>query len=157
MAKRILLGDDKFAIVDDADYGWLSQYNWQGANVGYAMRCTLCGCRSNKRIYMHREIMGFPDGEIDHRNGNKLDNRRCNLRICTSSQNKANTKRRRDNTSGYKGVVFHKASGKWMAKMARKYLGLFTNVKAAAFAYDEAAFDAFGEFAVLNFPECSGY
>lgn len=94
--------------------------------------------------------MNFPRGEVDHKNGNGLDNRKCNLRIATSSQNKANTKIRRDNTSGFKGVIWHKASNKWMARVADKYLGLFRSKYEAAKAYNQKAKEMFGEFARLN-------
>lgn len=87
----------------------------------------------------------------DHINGNKLDNRRCNLRICTPHQNNLN----RPNVTGkYKGVYWCKRLKKWMAQIMigerNKYVGSFPNEEEAAFAYNEAAKKYHGEFARLN-------
>ncbi|WP_252233758.1 HNH endonuclease [Clostridium sp. ZS1] len=81
---------------------------------------------------MHRFIMNPPSNKlIDHINGNKLDNRKCNLRIVNKSQNAMNSKKPKNNTSGVKGVYWDKRSKKWEASiqvnMKKKSLGYFKN------------------------------
>jgi hypothetical protein len=100
--------------------------------------------------------MNCPHGlEVDHINHDKLDNRRCNLRIVTRQQNNQNTRPKTSSTrtSAYKGV--HLAKGKWRASIhtngTTRQLGTFTDEVAAAKAYDQAARYYFGEYAYLNF------
>ena len=157
--KTIPLTQGQVALVDDADYEWLSAFKWYALKVKsggfYAVRQE--GPRgSSTTRYMHRAICPeFP--EVDHFNQNKLDNQRHNLRAATRSQNKANTGRYSTNTSGFKGVCWSKAAGKWQAQLRikgrRGYLGCFSDCMEAARAYDSAAKENFGEFACLNFPE----
>ena len=106
-------------------------------------------------IYMHRVVMNTPDGmETDHISMNTLDNRRENLRQCTRAENSANKKKYSTNTSGYKGVTWHKAANKWRAQITINYknhiLGQFDKIEDAAKAYNEAAKNRLGEFARLN-------
>jgi hypothetical protein len=95
----------------------------------------------------------------DHINGNGLDNRKCNLRTCSNTNNQRNSKLRADNTSGYKGVSWTKNKNKWIVhiKVEKKqiYLGVYTCLIAAAKAYDRAAKEHFGEYANTNFKELS--
>jgi HNH endonuclease len=107
-----------------------------------------------KLMAMHRLIMGNPEGmHIDHRDGNPLNNRRDNLRICTRSQNKANSKLYRNNQSGFKGVSFVKARHRlpWLAcvyhNRKRIDLGWFATPAEAHEAYKVGALRIFGEFA----------
>lgn len=107
-------------------------------------------------ILMHHVVLGIErEVRIDHRNGNGLDNRKVNLRPCTHSQNLQNQRKRKDNTSGYKGVAWHPGARKWYAyiqvEKKRLHLGLFANPVEAAQAYDAAARLHFGEFARPNF------
>jgi len=107
---------------------------------------------------MHRVIMRAPKGVMcDHRNHNGLDNRKSNLRLCTSAQNQYNKKPKKDCASKYKGVVRRKDCKKWRAKIGFKgkriHLGYFDDEMDAAMAYDDKAIELFGEFAYLNFPE----
>jgi hypothetical protein len=155
--KEIPLTQGKVALVDDEDFEELNKYKWRarkGKNTFYAKRSTK---RPNqKTIEMHRQILGFPAGfQTDHRDGNGLNNQRSNLRICTISQNQHNTGKQKRNTSGYKGVCFHKNAKRFIALIMvnRKstHLGYFNTAIEAALAYDAAAIKLHGEFAQLNF------
>lgn len=146
--KIIELTQGKQTIVDDEDYESVSQWSWH-YNGGYAVRCPVKG---HKRTFLHRFIMNTPDGkETDHINGDKLDNRKENLRICNVSQNAANRKVQ-NNNSGYKGV--HYRRNKWEAhiKINGKLidLGRHPTPEDAALAYNKKATEIFGEFAKLN-------
>ena len=107
-------------------------------------------------ISLHRLITGAMPGQfVDHVNHDGLDNRWPeNLRICTPSQNNANQRVRSNNTSGYKGVSLHKSTGKWKARLKaygrERHLGCFDDPWEAAQAYNVAAIEAFGTFALLN-------
>ena len=118
--KMIFLGKKKKAttIVDDCDYEELCKNNWHlGAN-GYAYRNVYKGKNYIKGLYIHRIIINAMKGqEVDHINQIKLDNRRCNLRIVSSTINKINIKSRRDNTSGCKGVNWSSYHKKWEASI----------------------------------------
>lgn len=108
---------------------------------------------------IHRLLLGATDPKIqvDHINGNKLDNRKKNLRLATNQQNQYNVGLRKDNTSGYKGVSWYKKGKKWHAAIRNGnksiHLGYFKTAVEAARAYDKAAVEFFGEYAYLNFPE----
>jgi hypothetical protein len=153
MSKIITLTQGREAIVDDDMFEYLNQWKWYYAN-GYAIRHLLGQHRIQLR--MHRIILNTPDGmETDHINLNRLDNRRCNLRICTKSQNRKNYSKRSDNTSGFKGVT--KNNRNWRAHINKDgesiNLGTFKTKEMATRAYDEAARKYHGEFARVNFAE----
>lgn len=99
-------------------------------------------------LYVHGE---WPPHEVDHINGNRTDNRICNLRLATTRQNQGNRRLQKNNMSGVKGVSWHAAHQKWMAtirKNGRKtHLGYFANKEEAASAYQKAAILIFGQFA----------
>lgn len=143
------------AIVDAADYEWLSQYTWQAkVNAkGYVYAYT-----GNITNSMHRMIAGAAkrDEIVDHIDRDTLNNTRANLRIVTKQQNTLNSKLYKTNTAGYRGVTWHKGDKRWHAQLwtqDKKYhLGSFTDPEDAARAYDEAARQHFGEFAQVNFP-----
>lgn len=102
--------------------------------------------------YLHRVLLGATKGcQVDHVNGNGLDNRRENLRLCTQTLNNGNQRLAKHNTSGIKGVAFHKASKKFRAYISvgdrHKHLGLFLTEAEARQAYRDAALAYFGEFA----------
>ena len=149
--KRIKLTQGKFALVDDEDFAKLSKYKWhslKGTNTFYAAR--------GFRLRMHRFILNAKEGqEIDHRDGNGLNNQKSNLRFCTHSQNNMNQRKLKKNLSSkYKGVSWHKNKKKWAVSIyidgKNKYLGDFKDETDAAEAYNEAAMKYYGEFANLN-------
>jgi len=144
-----------FAIVDDEDYPSISAHKWSAEKryAGYyAIRCV---SENGKRtmIRMHQQIMGATGVHIDHKDGNGLNNRRSNLRLCTRTENQRNQKSA-CGTSKYKGVSWYAPTGKWVAGIRfagkRKYLGYFSDERDAAIAYNKAASELFGEFASLN-------
>ncbi len=151
--KTIPLGYGFYAYVDAEDYEWLSQWDWQLAG-GYAVRRK----KGGGVIYMHREIMKPPEGMIiDHKNRNKVDNTRANLRVCTNGENQQNTGKQQGTSSRFKGVSRNKDVGKWCAYLRWRgepfYLGLFSEEIAAARARDYKAVELMGEDAWVNLPE----
>ena len=151
-----------FAIVDDGDFGRLNQRKWCCSNQGYVTRYKYLGIKDGKKrgriIRMHHLVNGMPpEGlEADHINGNKLDNRKKNLRFCTRSQNQMNKQPKHNGSSRYKGVQFRSDTKKWEGRIKlhgkETYLGTFLDEESAARAYDAKARELFGEFAKLNFP-----
>lgn len=158
MVKQIQLTRNQIALVDDEDFEYLSSYKWQACKNGYADRSIsrlVSGKNCSKRSYMHREIMGNPGRlEVDHKNGNRLDNRKSNLRLCSRAQNQMNRIKSSNKTSKYKGVSWQKCANKWMVYIKidqkRYYLGIFISEKEAAKSYNKAAMKNFGKFAKLN-------
>ncbi len=147
------------AIIDSADLPLVDGRNWyalvlrraDGSVWGaYAVRTHLISGKK-KMIYLHRAIMNAPDQmEIDHSNGNGLDNRRANLRVATHAQNQRNQKIPTHNTSGFKGASWHRAKGRWHARIVVtgkvRHLGYFTEIADAAAAYATASRELHGEF-----------
>lgn len=148
--KKIPLTGGYFTLVDDEDYERLSAFNW--AAVGPKGRVYAKG---HKYGLMHKFIMGVSDPKVkvDHINRNRLDNQKCNLRICTQAQNARNQGIRINNTSGFKGVC-REGAHKWRAQITvdgkPHYLGLFDIKEVAARAYDEASKILHGDFASPN-------
>jgi hypothetical protein len=158
MMKEIPLSRGLVALVDDEDYEELMKYKWSAMTSGYAHRATLISSKPRKFLTtsMHQYIMGLKHGDprmVDHIDGNKRNNQRSNLRICTVSENGRNKKSTK-NTSGYKGVTWDKERGKWMAqiKVNKKlvYLGRYDDPHVAHKAYCEAALKLHGEFARIT-------
>jgi hypothetical protein len=141
-------------IVDDDDFEYLSQWRWHLNASGYATRCGHPKRGVYEKLYIHRIVIGAQQGQVvDHINGNKLDNRKGNLRLCNWSQNGFNKgKQSNGRTSQYKGVF--KTGNRWGAKIqanGRLYnLGGYATEVEAAGAYNEAARELHGEFAHLN-------
>lgn len=143
--KRIPLTKNKFALIDDEDFALINKYKWCFAKVGYAVSRI-----DNKITYMHKLIIN-DESEIDHGDGNKLNNQRCNLRKCSRQSNVRNTtKRKGDYTSLFKGVHFDKRRKKWKAEITINYkniyIGRYSSEQEARNAYLKMASIHFGEF-----------
>lgn len=149
---KVPLGRGKFAIVSELDAPSVMRFKWcvQPAKNGDYAAASIDG----KRIQLHRFIKGNPKGfDVDHKNGITLDCRRSNLRVCTRSQNCANSKKSTKNTSGFKGVYWNPINQKWIAQICissaprkMKHLGCFGSREEAALAYSNAANVKWGEF-----------
>lgn len=154
----IELTQGRVAIVDDDDYPMLIAYSWYFDNACSGYAGTTIGGRKNKQhIKMHRLIMNAPVGmEVDHINGNTLDNRKENLRLATRAENARN---RRKATGKYlhKGIARDARGGNWTAQLQvdRNYFAVhgLANELVAAVAYDYLAKQHHGEFAGLNFTD----
>jgi len=162
--RSIPLTQGKVAWVDQADYADIVQFKWHAEKPGrrdvfYASRGVGHG-RGNRRIEkMHRRILGLSPGDglqVDHINGDGIDNRRRNLRVCTHAENHANLPPY-GGVSRFKGVSWYARHERWVASIHPRgdciHLGYFDNEESAAHAYDRAAAIHFGGFARLNFPK----
>lgn len=133
------------AIIDTEDYDKCKALKWYLTGAGYVM--------SGHSPFLHRLVLG-KKRRIDHKDGNPLNNRKNNLRVCTNAENCRNAKLSASNTSGYKGVSWNKAQQKWTADITFNYkhiyLGAFTEVEQAAIAYNKKAVELYREFARLN-------
>jgi hypothetical protein len=132
------------ALIDLEDVEKCRKYKWHLSDTGYALRGT--------RLKLHHLIVDFKP--VDHKNRNKLDNRKENLRKANKSQNMRNIYSHKDSVSKYKGVSLYGKNKRWRARIYVKnkeiHLGSFKDEKDAALAYNEAAKKYFGEFACLN-------
>jgi len=139
--------DNTIFYFDIEDYDKIKDYSWAHNNRGY-VSATLF---KNKRVLMHRLILNNKFEIIDHINKNRTDNRKCNLRGCTKSQNGANSNVPKNNISGFIGVSFVKKTNKWCARITVDYkdmhLGTFNNKEDAIRARLKAEKEYFGEFA----------
>lgn len=144
------------ALIDNQDADFLSGYVWHLHKTGHSTY--LRGYKkgqpgaSKAQKYLHRLITDAPAGmDVDHINGDGLDNRRENLRVCTRSQNNANRHRTQSKSSPIKGVHFEKCTGRWRAEVhcngKRHTLGRFDRIEDAAAAYAAKAAELFGNFA----------
>ncbi len=153
--KKIPLTQDKFALVDDENFSELSQFKWfawEQCGTFYALRNIRVDDGKRMIIRMHREVLNCrPTEQIDHKDGNGLNNQRSNLRVASSSKNNQNARKRSDNTVGLKGVYFHQQCKKFGAQIQsagkRLHLGLFITPEEAHAAYCAAASKLHGEFA----------
>lgn len=143
------------AAIDAEDYQLISLHKWR-VNASRDGKLYASATINGKLTLMHRYLKGATDRktQIDHIDNDGLNNRRNNLRVCNHSANNCNKGVIKSNTSGYKGVSWHKRSRKWEAYIAKDSkkttLGYFTEVKEAAKAYNGAALVFHGEFAKLN-------
>lgn len=163
MAKEIETTRGYKALVDDIDFEFLSQFHWR-YHRGYAVRGKYDKA-TEKRLWigMHQTVLERKLGhkptkgqECDHRDCNRLNNTRNNLRLATHSQNMANIPKRLGKSSRFRGVSWYKRLGKWQTLIRingkQVHIGLFNDEEAAARVYDQQALLVFGEFACLNFP-----
>lgn len=138
--------------IDEEDYHYLEEIRFSVQKQGNTYYLN----NSRKIILLHRLITNCPkDKDIDHINGNGLDNRKCNLRICTHSENHQNrNKISTKSTSKYKGVYWYKSTSKWRALIQingkQKSLGYFEREIEAAKAYNFAALRYFKDYARIN-------
>jgi len=136
--------------VDECDLDFLSQYKWYLGPGGYAAR------RQGKTIFMHHYLVDVPTAlhQVDHINGDRLDNRKANLRVCARIDNAKNRIMNKNNKSGFKGVYFFRPTKKWQSQIKsdtkRIHLGYFNSKEEAAEAYNRAALIHHREFARLN-------
>lgn len=160
MSRSLDVGRGLVSIVDDEDYEWICRHSWRAGRtskgVPYVRRnFYLDG--AYKTVYLHRAIAKAPPGlQVDHANWDTLDNRRSNLRVCTQSQNNANSWRSKPPASGFRGVYaitkrvdLYEAVINLNGKAIR--LGRFVRPEDAAVAYDAKAIELYGEFARTNF------
>lgn len=156
-ARWIPLTKQQFVLVDAADFAALSRWKWSYSD-GYAIRGFRIGGRAGM-LKIHRVVVGVDDPrvQVDHRDRNRLDCRRENLRIATVTQNNRNRSIGRRNASGFKGVVWDADRNKWRAQIGFNHrfyiLGRYDDPAVAARAYDAAANNLFGAFSAPNFKE----
>lgn len=157
--KLIPLSQGKFTIVDDEDYERLiSMGKWSYGN-GYAVRVSNVikddGSKKSISINMSQVVIQSKKGVIvDHINRDRLDNRKCNLRVCTRTENNRNVGKKSTSAGRFKGVFWNKKAKIWYVRIGvngkSKYIGCFKDDIEAARAYNEAAIKYHGEFANLN-------
>lgn len=148
--KKIPLNKGKFATIDDKDFEELGQMRWELDGNGYVYSRSQRN-RSVKRIWLHKLLLDCPRSmEIDHIDGNILNNQRANLRVVTHADNLKNQKLRKNNTTGLNGVGWFGAGKKWRARIMVDYkeihLGYFEDKQEAIKARRKAEQTYFGEF-----------
>ena len=169
--RKINLTKGYVALVDDNDFDRVNQFSWQAhvefyksepkrvRRVSATRRVYHKETQTQTQQYMHRFILRVTDPavEVDHKNHNGLDNRRNNIRKASHANNQQHCRKANNNTSGYKGVSWYGSRNKWIAIIQCEHhfmhLGYFDNKADAAKAYDVAAREHHGKFAVTNFKE----
>lgn len=146
-----------FATIDASDHHLVDFYKWCASEkrcraTGKVLRVYAMTWTGTEFALMHVLIFGRSGKDIDHKDGDGLNNRRSNLRLASRSQNNANAHKRSGTSSRYKGVHFHSQSKKWSAQIRKRHLGQFREEFDAAQAYNFAAQEDYGEFARFNMP-----
>lgn len=145
------LTQGRYAYISPEDYTLIKPYTWRLLKTKHGEYA-----QSGNGILMHRLIMKpSADLEIDHINRDGLDNRRENLRLCTSSQNKHNTKVRKDSSTGYRGIYYNTKYNKYYVQIKppnakRIFVGAFSNLSEAIKRYEEVAITIFEDFYNAN-------
>jgi hypothetical protein len=159
---KIQLTRGQVALVDAEDYERISTFSWWAnydptTGTFYAKTQIKRGPKDWTAISMHRMVMGLESGDprqVDHRDRNTLDNRRSNLRVSTASENACNRGRSTRNTSGFKGVVWNKARGRWLAQIRVNgkliFLGRSHDINEAAAMYAAGSRKYHGEFGSIE-------
>ena len=159
------LSQGMVATISKSDFVKVGHFKWtankNASGIWYAMRNESLPNGGRRALLLHRVLMDAPSGVlVDHIDGDGLNNVRSNLRLCTPAQNAQNTKRQKNNKSGFKGVSLCKQTGRWkaviMANRKFKVIGRYESPESAARAYDSYARELHGEFAFLNFPDGDG-
>jgi hypothetical protein len=143
------------ATIDAVDLPRVQQYCWYHAKRNHRSQYVMGRLRgtSSTRTALHRLITNAATGQaVDHADCDTLNNRRANLRFCTSRENCMNRPANWNNQSGFKGVSLNKHTNRWVAKVSREFIGAYRSSAEAARAYDAAVIKRFGEFAHTNFP-----
>lgn len=143
--------------VNSDTYVWAKYFTWKVNSDGYAV----CGKSPDRNMLMHRVITDCPDNmQVDHINGEKLDNTRENLRIVTAHQNSMNRRINSNSNTGYKGVYWHKRDKKFVVVVkfhGKKYFsGRFNNAEEAHEAYMRKSKELFGDYANDGFRSLKG-
>ena len=158
---KLNIGDGFFSEIDSSDFELVSKYSWRvlksyKKSKFFYVATTSYELGKRRHIVMHRLLMGVlnkPGKQVDHINGNGLDNRRSNLRICSQSQNMMNRKKH-TSSSKFKGVSWNKERKRWSSQIKLRgkqtHLGYFNCEKEAAEVYDNSANRMFGEYALTN-------
>ena len=159
---EIPLTQGKVALIDDDMYDRVSRFNWiahKNGRMYYAESAFQVNLKF-VTLSMHRLVMGYPDGNIDHINHDGLDNRRENLRVCTVAQNGMNRQKNVNGSSKYRGVRYVGKVNRWRANIKlngkKINVGSFLTEIEAALAWNKKALELFGEFANLNVIEHAG-
>lgn len=145
------------ALIDESDAARVLAHRWSarpGGRTVYGQRSVRRPDGVRTKQSLHSFITGF--AETDHIDGDGLNNRRSNLREASRGENKRNQRRYQSNTSGFKGVSWHRGHEKWSAYIGLdgklRHLGYFLSAEEAARVRDDAARGLHGDFATLNFP-----
>ena len=156
MSKIIPLTQGQFTIVDDEDYEYLNKWKWQAYKPANSYRNYYALRRHRQNgiqqvIRMHNVLLPPTKGkQVDHKDGNSLNNCKSNLRHCTFAQNQYNRHPNINSSSKYKGVAWNKAVEKWQVYCGVIYYGVYENEEDAALKYNYEAKRKFGQFARLN-------
>lgn len=149
--KSIRLTQNKITLVDNEDFKELNEFSWYYHQGRACRKPHKVKGKRKGFIWMHREIMKPSiDMTVDHLNGDALDNRKQNLRVCTKSQNQWNAKIRKDSSTGVKGVTFHKIKKKFIARIQVKgeriIIGNFNTLEEARDSIIKARQSYHGEY-----------
>lgn len=157
---EIFFHDGSSFLIDSEDLERVSGLTWMRGKRGYPIAHTSRKLPGGvKTIPVHKLLLSPPEGyDVDHISGDKMDNRKCNLRVCTHQQNMFNQKLRNTNNTGYYGVSFMRNCGKYEAYInldgRKKYLNIYGTAAEAANARDAAAVMLYGDYARLNVERC---